>query len=159
MGMTSSLRFRHQNLQSKSSVWTTLKGPFTPSVSVKAAMTLAIPFSLKTMESLQNAVATYFQVTPLISMRIKSLVSSQSCRSLDADVWCKRALRTLLHQSSESVTATRHFLYLFMTSRSHTQTLSVDDPLGPFYTNHQHLWLRRGLLCLWHHDLIRRRSV
>ena len=28
---------------------------------------------------------TYFQVTPLISMRSKSLASSQSCRSLDAD--------------------------------------------------------------------------
>ena len=33
----------------------------------------AIPFSLKTMESLQNGVATYFQVTPLISMRTESL--------------------------------------------------------------------------------------
>ena len=48
-------------------------------------MMIAIPFSLKTMESLQNGVGTYFQVTPLISMRSKSLASSQSCRSLDAD--------------------------------------------------------------------------
>ena len=55
-------------------------------------MTLAIPFSLKTIESLQNGVATYLQATPLISMRTKSLASSQSCRSFDADAWCKRAL-------------------------------------------------------------------
>ena len=39
-----------------------LKGkvPFTPSVSVNAPMTLAILFSLKTIESLQNGVATHF---------------------------------------------------------------------------------------------------
>ena len=56
------------------------KGPLTPSVSVNSAtipvMTLAILFSLKTMESPQNGVATYFQVTPLISMRTESLASS-----------------------------------------------------------------------------------
>ena len=44
------------------------------------------------MESLQNGVATYFQVTPLISMRTKSPASWQSCHSVDADAWCKRAL-------------------------------------------------------------------
>ena len=36
-----------------------------------AAMMLAILFSLKTMESLQNGVATHFQATPLFSMRIE----------------------------------------------------------------------------------------
>ena len=41
-----------------------------------SAMTLAILFSLKTMESLQNLVATHFQATPLFSMRILSLASS-----------------------------------------------------------------------------------
>ena len=58
-----------------------------------SAMMLAIPFSLKTMESLQNGVATYFQATPLTSMRTKLQASSQSCRGIDADAWCKRALR------------------------------------------------------------------
>ena len=35
------------------------------------AMMLAIPFSLKTIESLQDWVAIHFQVTSLISMRIE----------------------------------------------------------------------------------------
>ena len=59
------------------------KGQFAPSVSVNAAMTLVILFSLKTMESLQNGVATDFQVTPLFSMS-----AMQSCRRVvrvDAD--------------------------------------------------------------------------
>ena len=39
-----------------------------------SAMMLAILFSLNTMESLQNQVATHFQVTPLFSM-IASVVA------------------------------------------------------------------------------------
>ena len=54
---------------------------------------IAVLFSLKTMESLQNGFATYFQATPLFSMRTKLQVLSQSCRSVDADAWCKRALK------------------------------------------------------------------
>ena len=57
-----------------------------------SAMTLAILFSLKTMESLQNLVATHSQASLLISMRTELLASLQSGRSIDADVWCKRAL-------------------------------------------------------------------
>ena len=57
-----------------------------------SAMTLAILFSLKTMESLQIEVVTHFQASPLISMTIESLASSQSCHRVDADAWCKRAL-------------------------------------------------------------------
>ena len=53
---------------------------------------LAILFSLKTIESLKNRVATHFQATPLFSMRIILLASSQSCRSVDADAWCKWTL-------------------------------------------------------------------
>ena len=41
---------------------------------------------------LQNGVATHFQETPLISMRTEPLVSSQGCRCVDADAWCKRIL-------------------------------------------------------------------
>ena len=37
--------------------------------------------------------ATHSGVTPLFSMRTKSQASSQSCRSVDADSWCKRTLR------------------------------------------------------------------
>ena len=48
-------------------------------------MTLAILFSLKSMESLLNGVATYFQVTSLISMWTESQASSKSCHSVDAD--------------------------------------------------------------------------
>ena len=75
-----------------------IKGPFIPSVSVNAAMTFAILFSLKTMESLQNGFATHFQVSPLISMRKESLASSQSGRSVDADAWCKRALNEIIYE-------------------------------------------------------------
>ena len=57
------------------------------------AMTLAILFLLKTLESLQNGVATYFQATPLFSMRTELQASSQSCRSGDADAQCKSAFK------------------------------------------------------------------
>ena len=43
----------------------------------KSGMTLAILFSLKTIELLKNGVATYFQATPLISMRTELQASSQ----------------------------------------------------------------------------------
>ena len=69
------------------------KGPFTTSVRVQhcdnSAMMLAIVFSLKTMELIQNGIVTYFQETPLFSMRTILIASPQSCRSVDADAWCK----------------------------------------------------------------------
>ena len=43
--------------------------------------------------TLQNGFATHFQASLLISMRTESVASSQSSRSIDADAWCKRALR------------------------------------------------------------------
>ena len=43
-------------------------GPLTLRLSVNAATTLAILFSLKTMELLQNGIATHFRVTTLFSM-------------------------------------------------------------------------------------------
>ena len=46
----------------------------------------------KSAMTLQIGVATHFQASPLISMRTESLVSSQSCGSIDADAWCKRGL-------------------------------------------------------------------
>ena len=54
-------------------------------------MTLAILFSLKTMESLENGLQPQSGVTPLFSNRTESLASSQSCQSIDTDAWCKRA--------------------------------------------------------------------
>ena len=60
-----------------------------------AAMTLVTLFSFKSVESLENALQTHSGVTPLISMRMESLASSQSCCSLDADAWCKRTLNIL----------------------------------------------------------------
>ena len=60
------------------------KGPFTPKsqrqCSDNSVMTLAILFSLKTMESLQNAVATHFHATRLISMRTELQALSQHWR-------------------------------------------------------------------------------
>ena len=52
------------------------------------AMTLAILFSLKTIGLLENGV----KMTPLFSMRTVSIGSLQSCRSVDSDARCKRAL-------------------------------------------------------------------
>ena len=59
------------------SYWNAFLGPFTPSVSVNAAMTLVILFSLKTVESLQNGLQTYSEATSLFSMRTESQASSQ----------------------------------------------------------------------------------
>ena len=56
-------------------------------------MTLATLLSLKTMELPQIGVAIHFQAAQLFSMRTVLLASSQSCRSVDADFWCKRTLR------------------------------------------------------------------
>ena len=50
-----------------------------------SAMTLVILFSLKSMETFENGLQTH------------SGASSQSCRSVDTDIWCKRALMVLLH--------------------------------------------------------------
>ena len=49
------------------------------------ATTLAILFSLKTMESLENRLQLLAEVSQLFSLRIESLVSSRSCLSVDAD--------------------------------------------------------------------------
>ena len=57
-----------------------------------SAMMLAILFSFRSMKLLLNRIATHFRVTSLFSMRIELLVSSQSCRSIDADAWSKWAL-------------------------------------------------------------------
>ena len=38
----------------------------------------------------------YFEAIPLFSMRTESQALSQSCRSIDADAWCKRALNICL---------------------------------------------------------------
>ena len=68
-------------------------------------MTLATLFSLKTLESLQNRVATHFQVTPLFSPRTELLALSQIGHSVDADIWCKRALRFSLAQRPMALSA------------------------------------------------------
>ena len=46
---------------------------------------LAALFTLKTMESLKNGLQPQSGVTPLFSIRTVSLVSSQSCCSVDTD--------------------------------------------------------------------------
>ena len=59
-------------------------------------MTLVILFSLKSMESLANWLQPDSGAAQLFSMRSVSLVPSQSCRSIDADAWCKSALKLKL---------------------------------------------------------------
>ena len=58
----------------------------------KSAMTLVILFSLQTMESLERGLQPQSGATQLFSMKTILLASSQSCCSVDADAWCKRAL-------------------------------------------------------------------
>ena len=48
-------------------------------------MTLAILFSLKSVELLENRLQPHSGATPLFSMRTESQVSSQSCRSVVVD--------------------------------------------------------------------------
>ena len=52
--------------------------------------------------SYQNGLQLHSEATPLFSMKTGSLASSQSCRSVDTDAWCKRAL-TSLHWENISV--------------------------------------------------------
>ena len=68
-----------------------------------SAMTLEILFSLKTMESLKNGLQPQSEVTPLFSMRTALLVSSKSCCSVDADPWCKWALKSRLYLTVDTV--------------------------------------------------------
>ena len=63
-----------------------------------AAMMLVILVWLKTLRSLQNGLQTHSEVTPLFSVRTGSQ-SSQSCHSVDADAWCKRALSVQFNAS------------------------------------------------------------
>ena len=86
-------RYMWMNLYNQSiGMVTYLLGPIYTKRQVIGEMTLAILFSLKTMESLQNEVATLFQATPLFSMRIVSLASSQSFHNVDTDARYKWAL-------------------------------------------------------------------
>ena len=55
-------------------------------------MMIAIMFSLKTMELLENWLQPHSGVTPLFSLRTVSLASSQSCWSVDTDAWYKWGL-------------------------------------------------------------------
>ena len=48
-----------------------------------SAMTLAILFSLKSVESLENRLQPHSGETPLFSMRMELQASLQSCRSVD----------------------------------------------------------------------------
>ena len=66
-----------------------VKGPFTLSVRVNAAMILGLLLSLKTMESLKKS-----GVTAFLLIRSVSLASSRHCCGVDAGAQCKWALAT-----------------------------------------------------------------
>ena len=77
-------------------------------------MMLAILFSLKTMELLQNEVATHFQVTSMFSIRTESLASLQSCCSVDDDAWCKVALVFVLYAEATYFQEDTSFCFKFL---------------------------------------------
>ena len=56
-------------------------------------------------------VATHFGAIPLFSMRAVSLEALQHCRSVDADVWCKRDLRSLVPHSPDWANASIQFTW------------------------------------------------
>ena len=58
------------------------RGPFTPGVSINAAMTPGIQLSLKSMESLPNGLQPHSPATALISMKAVSLVIAVLMRRL-----------------------------------------------------------------------------
>ena len=57
-----------------------------------STMMLAILLVLKTMDLLENGLQPHSGVTPSFSMRTLLLATTRSCRSIDPDVQCKRAL-------------------------------------------------------------------
>ena len=54
----------------------TFKGPFTPTVSINTSKMLAILLSLRTMDSLQNRVATHFGVIVFIESGIARIFAA-----------------------------------------------------------------------------------
>ena len=75
---------------------------------------------------LQNGFATHFETSLLISMRTVSLASLQSGRSVDADSWCKQALK------KHVLLQTFWYANIFQYTRGvHKQDcLSFSKPLG-----------------------------
>ena len=55
-------------------------------------MFLNLLLSLKTMESLQNGVATQFSSDSIVFNENSIASIMQSCHSVDADAWCNRTL-------------------------------------------------------------------
>ena len=76
------------------------KVPFTPNGNVTAAMMLVI--LIENNGVAQNGVVTHFRMTSLFSVRTVLLASSQSCRSIDTDAWCKWALMDIIHPGNTS---------------------------------------------------------
>ena len=72
------------------------------------AMMLAILFSLKTMESLENGLQTQSGETPVFSMRTDSQASSLCCRSVDAFAWYKRAVKGDVILPAQRIQNTTH---------------------------------------------------
>ena len=82
-----------------------VEGPFTLSVSVYSAIMLAILFSWKTLELLQNRVTIHFCVTPLFSLRTELLALLQSwCWR-----WCKWALKLQYSQGVGAIQICSNF--------------------------------------------------
>ena len=84
-----------------------------------STMTLAILFSLKSMETLENGLQPHSGVTPLFSMRTESQASSQSCRSIHADAWCKWAFRVRWSKSDIACRCVHRQSKLMFTLSSH----------------------------------------
>ena len=101
--LTATLQISHRRLVKKRALFpciktidSTLENPVGARLH-HTAMTLAILFSLKTMESLQNGVASHFGVTALFSIKPVLLALSHYWPSIDAEAQCEWALTTSTH--------------------------------------------------------------
>ena len=114
-----------------------------------SAMTLAVLFSLKTILSLQNGIATNFQTAPLFSMRTVLLASSNSCYSLELTLGVNRPLKFVYTEQkwkAKSMSLSNDICYshraetkIKMSKKSFAfRSLSLNEPLLDRNT----LWVR-----------------
>ena len=108
-------------------------------------MTLAILLSLKSMEMLENG------------LQIHSGASSQSCHSVDADAWCKRALSLKIifcHSGIKSLVLSWTLPVQVCSHRTKFSTIFITPTLIDII-----LYLRMEFRCKWIHHLFSRNSV
>ena len=124
----------------------------------QVCMTLAILFSLKAKEWLQNGVVTHFVVTALFLIRPVSIVSSQHCRSIPADAQCKRALKQghIISTCSQKI-----FAWIYMSHFSYACKTEGENGMSCLISENDIIWtspfplnIRNGIIWTFPFHLI-----